>query len=203
MACIYKITNIINGKIYIGQTKQDLKKRIRQHRSNSKRLKTYLYSSMIKYGKDNFKFEKLIDGNFTREKLNELEIKFIQYYNSNNSNIGYNLTSGGDYPIIMDFKRRGIAISKAKKGISVGKGIPKGREHIEKVRQKLITFYKENNHPRGRKCYLIANDNSIIRTYDYIKEAEKELKIDHKILFKLSRNEKTRFNYGIKIRIDE
>lgn len=55
---IYKITNIINNKCYIGQAFL-LRKRIRQHYNlwTNPKIKKYLYSSINKYGIENFKFE--------------------------------------------------------------------------------------------------------------------------------------------------
>lgn len=93
MAFIYKTTNLISGKIYIGQ-----------HNGSKK---WYLGSGKIilsaikKYGRQNFKREIITSGDFDQDLLNDLETHFIQIYNSTNSNIGYNLTSvthgaGGD-----------------------------------------------------------------------------------------------------------
>lgn len=96
---IYKITNIINGKLYIGQT-LDYEERVRQHkqtpfRENSKEKDRPLYRAMRKYGVENFKFE-IIDTAETIEELNEKEIYWIQYYDSCvDNNKGYNLDKGG------------------------------------------------------------------------------------------------------------
>ena len=55
---IYKITNLINGKIYVGKSKNP-KVRWRQHKSHSKKRNTKLYYAMRKYGIENFIFEVL------------------------------------------------------------------------------------------------------------------------------------------------
>ena len=93
---IYLITNKINGKIYIGQTK-NLKRRITDHfkKKSEKIISTSkLYKAIEKYGKDNFDI-KIID-KCTKNDVDEREIYWISYYDSTNSKIGYNITPGGN-----------------------------------------------------------------------------------------------------------
>ena len=95
--CIYKFTNKVNGKVYIGKT-LDWKRRKREHKSrfnNSKNRKNYFGRALIKHGWDNFKIEIMIDNN-AEDKMNALEIYFIQTHKSSNSKFGYNCTLGGD-----------------------------------------------------------------------------------------------------------
>lgn len=92
--CIYKFTNKVNGKIYIGKT-IDWKRRMCKHKSSAKKPKHYFGRALRKYGFDNFEIEILID-NIPEEKLNELEIEYIRVHKSNNSKFGYNLTLGGE-----------------------------------------------------------------------------------------------------------
>ena len=89
---IYKITNKINGKIYIGQTTRSIKKRWSEHcRKNSGC--PVLSNSIKKYEKDNFKIEE-IDGANSLSELNYLEDFYICKFNSLSPN-GYNLKEGG------------------------------------------------------------------------------------------------------------
>nr|DAG95849.1 MAG TPA: intron associated endonuclease [Herelleviridae sp.] len=86
---IYKITNTINGKIYIGQT-NDLNRRIREHKNcgyGTVKNKP-LYDAIKKYGIDAFTFEEI---EYT-ENYNEREQYWIDYYDTTNSNNGYNIS---------------------------------------------------------------------------------------------------------------
>lgn len=91
---IYKLTNIINGKVYIGQS-EDIANRMRHHiddskRVNDKRGQFPLYDAMRKYGHDNFKLEILEV--CESKQLNEKEMYYIEKYDSTNKSKGYNQT---------------------------------------------------------------------------------------------------------------
>lgn len=80
---IYKITNIINGKIYIGQTKNTLEHRWHQHiyDANHNRTNMPIHFAIAKYGVENFEIE-CIDTAETKEELNQKEINYIKQYHS-------------------------------------------------------------------------------------------------------------------------
>ena len=63
---VYRITNLVNGKVYIGQTSNP-KMRWSKHRSSKQN--THLYSSFKKYGEENFSFDVLLSG-LTKEQAN-------------------------------------------------------------------------------------------------------------------------------------
>lgn len=89
---IYKITNLINGKVYIGQTIQTLKQRWWRHCCNSG-VCPYLHNAILKYGKENFTIELITEVN--KDLLDLTEKYYISLYKSNNKHFGYNLTEGG------------------------------------------------------------------------------------------------------------
>lgn len=91
---IYKITNRVNGRSYIGQTVKSLKQRKRKHLSDAKfyRDSFYFHNAIRKYGLRNFKWE-IIHWCGNINFLNQLEIFYIGYYDTYNN--GYNLTEGG------------------------------------------------------------------------------------------------------------
>lgn len=95
MGFIYKITNSINGKIYIGQTRRTIDERWQQHKScaSCKNLgyKSKLYDAMRKYGVAAFKIEE-VEQCFD-EFLDERETHWIRFYDAINS--GYNIAIGG------------------------------------------------------------------------------------------------------------
>ena len=94
MGFIYKIINKINNKIYIGQTCRDLQTRWREHKSRATcEYSSYLYNAMTKYGAENFIIEPIEE--VQTDLLDEKEIYWIAFYDSNNSKVGYNLTMGG------------------------------------------------------------------------------------------------------------
>lgn len=92
---IYKITNLINQKVYIGQTRQPILVRWEQHCFSP--YECHFHSAIKKYGYQNFKVEELcrldLEEKELSKKLNELEIKYIKEYDSYNN--GYNSTLGG------------------------------------------------------------------------------------------------------------
>ncbi len=92
---IYKITNKINGKSYIGQTIRSIRERWENHKTTAKYLKrdTYLYKAIRKYGLENFTIEE-IDGANSLSELNYKEFIAIHKNNTLAPN-GYNLKEGG------------------------------------------------------------------------------------------------------------
>lgn len=93
---VYKITNTITNKIYIGITNQGSGTRYRKHWYDARTGDPCpIHRSMAKYGEENFKLE-IIDFADTYEELKEKEKYWIKYYDSNNREKGYNLTEGGD-----------------------------------------------------------------------------------------------------------
>jgi group I intron endonuclease len=93
---IYKITNLVTNKIYIGQTSKTIKRRLQLHINDSKRSNTRLSNSIKKYGGFNFIIEELFNGDLTRTEADEIETYYIKYYASQHRDIGYNIKNGGN-----------------------------------------------------------------------------------------------------------
>lgn len=95
---IYKVTNKVNLKIYIGQTTIGIKKRMRSHKSDAKLSKSnsYFHNAIRKYGWDSFSWEEIYTS-FSMDDLNEKEIYFIELFQSQCTNNGYNIAKGGNF----------------------------------------------------------------------------------------------------------
>lgn len=136
---IYKTTNLINGKIYIGQSKTNNK----QYLGSGKLLKR----SIEKYGRENFKKEILCRCE-NQSDLNKLERFWISEYNSTDLNIGYNLETGGnsheDYSWSVGNDEWKNKISKSLRGKiqskeTIEKRVAKlkGRKRTEETKKKM------------------------------------------------------------------
>lgn len=109
---IYKITNSITGKSYIGQTVRTLEQRLSSHKTT--RDGRYLSNSIQKHGFHNFTAEILYIA-FDKEELNNSEIYFIALYNTLYPN-GYNYRLGGNQNGKCSEELK-LKIGKARKGI--------------------------------------------------------------------------------------
>lgn len=99
---IYKITNTINGKVYVGKT-NNLKRRIAEHWRG--RHVGAIARAFKKHGRESFIFWILEIGVETEETLNALEAKWIHALHSHGSENGYNMTMGGDGSVFSDEMR--------------------------------------------------------------------------------------------------
>jgi group I intron endonuclease len=111
---VYKITNLVNKKVYIGITNNYLV-RWKYHKRNrvptSKEYNKVLYSAFRKYGIENFKFE-LIQQNLSIEEGKKLEIKLIKELKTLSHEHGYNITKGGDHTGSEGAKNRNATLSE-------------------------------------------------------------------------------------------
>ena len=129
---VYKITNILNNKIYIGITSIGTGRRFKVHCSKSRLGSNYpLHKAIKEYGEDKFRPD-LIEICDSVETLREREKYFISLFNSTDPNIGYNTTNGGEYIEVTQEMRE--ALSKAQKG----------RAHTEAYKG-VVQYNKDGN----------------------------------------------------------
>ena len=94
---VYKYTNKINGKVYVGVTTKTLKVRHQQH-LRSLEDGTFFHNAIKKYGIDAFDLE-IIKRVKTKKELSDAEKHYIKFYKSfayQKDSKGYNCTTGGD-----------------------------------------------------------------------------------------------------------
>lgn len=142
---VYKITNKINGKSYIGQTTESLSKRWARHCRSGSHC-TALKNAIKKYGKENFKIEIIFKTNLVDE-LNKNESHFINYFNSLVPN-GYNMNTGGFNPMAVPETRAKLS------AINSGSNHPMfGKHHSKESKLKISIALSKENHPQfGRPC---------------------------------------------------
>lgn len=101
MGVVYKITNKVNGKLYVGKTGRDHRVRWSQHKDcarnpqKANRGESYLYNAMRKHGVENFSIE-IVDFAETEEETCAKEVEWIAKLDTTNPAKGYNLTYGGE-----------------------------------------------------------------------------------------------------------
>lgn len=102
MPYIYKITNKINGKSYIGKTVRSIDERWHEHLREANQTRSQhrpLYKAFNKYGIDNFTCELIEE--VSLEQVDARERYWIEYYKT--FKIGYNITIGGDGKPYIDY----------------------------------------------------------------------------------------------------
>jgi group I intron endonuclease len=128
---IYKITNKINNKIYIGCTINSLEKRYYEHlyRCFKTDYKSKLYNSIKKYGEENFYIELIEECDLSN--IYEIEKKYIEQYDSFNN--GLNNTLGGEGCL--------------------------GYIHSPEIRRKISKLTKEGNSHKGKTYETLYGEN--------------------------------------------
>lgn len=180
---VYKITNLINQKIYFGITKCTLSKRWNEHKHNSVQAKkqSHLNKAIKKYGLTNFKME-LIKECTSENEMYETEIFYIKTFNSNDRLIGYNNSKGGEKSSagkrLSDKERK--VISEYQKN---RKREPWSAETKEKMREaallnkSYLNLRKTSGHNKGKPAHnkreitLFDKDDNLIANFSSIQEA--------------------------------
>lgn len=128
---VYQHINLINGKRYIGITKNKVEYRY-GHNGINYASSPYFYNSIKKYGWDNFSHEILFE-NLSKEEACNIEKQLIKEYNTQDKKYGYNVLEGGTAPILPEEICN--KISNALKGNKNGLGKPCSEEKKKKISQ--------------------------------------------------------------------
>lgn len=181
MAYIYKITNIKNNKIYIGQTSNSLDERFRHHLHEAFTQKSNrpLYKAMRKHGADNFIIEYIEEVSLA--DINSKEIYYIDFYKSYAPlGFGYNATLGGegtrtlDYELIYSLWDNGLSIAE------ICKSVKTNRYGIRHVLQGYTSYSEQEARRRGniyqhslrkKKVYQYTEDGDFINEFSSVEDA--------------------------------
>lgn len=166
---IYKITNLINNKFYIGKTIKPIQNRFLEHIKSSVKSKTILHKSIAKYGKDNFIIE-LIDSDIhSLDELNEKEKFYISKLNPE-----YNMTLGGDG------------------GMCFNKLSEKSKNNIRN------TFINRNKSLKGKTLEEIYGKEKSILIKEKISKSSKGKKMNLSIEERKRRSDQLKYNNPVK-----
>lgn len=179
MGYIYKITNLVNGKAYIGKTTFTIERRFQQHKEDYKKeinKNRPLYKAMNKYGIKNFIIEEI--GNYSDEQLNEKEIEYIKFFDTYYN--GYNATLGGDGTSRINKEEIYLLWEQGLRPLEIARKIKKDGD-VNRIRDILCCKYGEdfiskeilNRYKKSTlikiKCYS-KDTNIFIKDFDSIKD---------------------------------
>ena len=172
MAYIYKITNDINGKIYIGKTERTPEIRFREHcrdYKNKPNESRPLYKAMEKYGIEHFHCETIEQTELPEER----ERYWIEYYQSFKT--GYNATLGGDgksyvdYDLIISTYNEVKNIRKVSELLSIDKGT------ISKILKNHNIYILSAGETQSKKVAKIdIKTGEVLAIYSSCREAERQ-----------------------------
>jgi len=208
MGFIYKITNIINNKCYIGETKKNNPLlRWNEHKRQIKKEIgcPALQEAVKKYGINNFTFKILIIC-FDEDRFH-YEIEYIKKYNSMSPN-GYNLTKGGEGGGFLGKKHTHKSITNiSKTSIDKYKNNPELRKEISiknkilmnnlEIKNKIKNSVLNSDRCKKLKALMLpfkelkvkvaqySMNHELINYYDSIKQAELQTGINRKNISKM------------------
>lgn len=202
MAYIYKITNKINQKSYIGKTTRTPQERFEEHRKEAKRERAKdrpFYKAINKYGMDNFTLETIEE--CSDEIASEREQFWIQAYATFKN--GYNDTIGGDGTPYIDYNLVVELYEQFKNQNKVAEimGIHKSSVSyiLDNMNIKKLSHKEVAKLNKGKPVKQINKfTDEIICVFDSLSEAEKSLNIKdaHKHISEVCRGKrKTAYGY--------
>ena len=157
---VYRHTNKINQKVYIGMTMQ---KPERRWREGNGYLSLHFSNAIKKYGWDNFKHE-IVLNDLSKEEACEAEKLLIEMYNATDPDYGYNEAIGGEgggmYKKHHSEKSK-LKISKARKIMGFS---DLHRQHISESKS-------GTNHHFAKPVYQYSKDGQFIKKWDYMNDA--------------------------------
>lgn len=169
---IYCITNVLNGKQYVGKTLGTIEKRFKEHiKEKNRSTERPLYRAMNKYGIENFSIELLEECDY--KQLANREQYWIKEKNSYHN--GYNATLGGDGKVLYNYED---IVEKYRSGMMVKELANYFECSIDTIRLALhgaeIDLFKNKNKSQKKKVILIKENEE--KVFDSCYEAAHWLK---------------------------
>ena len=200
---IYKLTNTINGKMYVGSS-NDILKRFREHKKalrNNTHHSEHLQRAVNKYGISKFKTD-IIRIVTKEENIFLIEKEIIESYNSISREFGYNMSLpnelGGVEHHSEDSKEKMRRMRyKSHNGTTEGyeEFRVKRMEYLERIKKRT------RKHKGSKKIVVLNMDESFLREYDSIIECARDMQLDAKNISECSaqlyaKNNKRRLSHG-------
>lgn len=178
MPYIYKITNKINGKMYIGKTIFTVEQRWKEHQKDFRRRdfeKRPLYSAIKKYGIENFSIEEVEECPI--EILSEREKYWIEYYGSFKN--GYNATIGGDGKQYVDYDLVVANYKKLKNQTKVAELMKISTDTVfnalKTKKERILTQQEIQVNERGYIIYQYDKENNYLKSFPSARAAAREV----------------------------
>lgn len=172
MHSIYRISNLLTGKQYIGRTKRAIEKRLNSHfyEALSRKTNMYLHNSIRKYGKEYFVIEEL-EGGISENEISQKEVDWILKENTIQPN-GYNEHAGGNGGSLyasaeLRKKFSNTRVQNLLQTPIYNKGVPMSDMQKKKLSKKLTGKTKTEEHTerlktsKRRTCYLIDPEGNV------------------------------------------
>ena len=200
---VYKHTNKIDGKVYIGTTSQKPCRRWKRgqgYKPKTAGTTSYIYDAILKYGWDNFSHDILFTG-LTKEEAAQKEIELIAEYKSNQREYGHNIDKGGfsagrmSKETIQKLKNvhkdkeanaeRYHKISESRKGMKFSD------EHRQHMSQANMGKRVGKDNPTARAVNQYSLNMEYIKMWDCLADAERQLGVCKANICRAIKNDKT------------
>lgn len=199
MTYIYKITNKLNNKVYIGQTRYFIQHRWEQHvysslsNPNNCEYNFLLHKAIRKYGKENFLIEQ-IECIINEEETNLKERYWIKYYNSCvlNDGYGYNMTYGGEGSPKINSEKVIDLWNKGLGSVAISKELHAHKISIQKILNTYLNYSKQEDFSRntGVTVYQYDSNGKLLKQYSSIADAARAVKVDSSVISKCCNKQK-------------
>ena len=197
---IYKITNLINGKIYIGKTTYTIKCRWQQHVSASKTnpdkqdYNYLLHKAIRKYGENNFSVETLEEVP-EGQNLSSREIYWIDFYKScvlEEENNGYNMTYGGEGVSKINKQEIYNLWNDGLGSVKISKLTGHSISSIKKILDTFSKYSKEIDFARntGKIVHQFNEKGELLNSFPSITNAAKSVNVDPSVINKCCHGQK-------------